>query len=108
MIDGSMTTKKGKAEREQAIEDMRSGKKRYLFASYSLAREGLDIPRLDRLYMATPVKDYAVVVQSVGRIARTFDGKSEPICYDYVDDISYLQKMFSHRLRHYRKGGCLV
>ena len=108
MIDGSMTTKKGKAEREQAIEDMRNGKKRYLFASYSLAREGLDIPRLDRLYMATPVKDYAVVVQSVGRIARTFDGKSEPICYDYVDDISYLQKMFSHRLRHYRKGGCLV
>ena len=108
MIDGSMTTKKGKAEREQAIEDMRSGKKRYLFASYSLAREGLDIPRLDRLYMATPVKDYAVVVQSVGRIARTFEGKSEPICYDYVDDISYLQKMFSHRLRHYRKGGCRV
>ena len=41
VIDGSMTTKKKKAEREQAIEDMRTGKKRYLFASYSLAKEGL-------------------------------------------------------------------
>lgn len=109
MIDGSMTSKKGKAEREQAIEDMRTGKKRYLFASYSLAKEGLDIPRLDRLYMATPVKDYAVVVQSVGRIARTFEGKSDPICYDYVDDIDYLKKAYTnHRCRHYRKSGCEV
>lgn len=78
VIDGSMTTKKKKAEREQAIEDMRTGKKRYLFASYSLAKEGLDIPRLDRLYLTTPQKDYAVIVQSVGRIARTFEGKGEP------------------------------
>ena len=71
VIDGKMTSKKRKAEREQAIEDMRTGKKRYLFATYSLAKEGLDIPRLDRLYLTTPQKDYAVIVQSVGRIART-------------------------------------
>ena len=44
MIDGKMTSKKRKAEREQAIEDMRTGKKRYLFATYSLAKEGLTFP----------------------------------------------------------------
>lgn len=87
VIDGKMTTKKLKAEREQALEDMRSGKKHYLFATYALAKEGLDIPRLDRLYLTTPQKDYAVIVQSVGRIARTFDGKEQPIAYDYVDYI---------------------
>ena len=108
MIDGSMTTKKGKAEREQAIEDMRSGKKRYLFASYRLAKEGLDIPRLDRLYLTTPQKDYAVIVQSVGRIARTFEGKTDPICYDYVDDIDYLVNAYRQRCRHYRKSGCKI
>ena len=106
MIDGSMTTKKGKAEREKAIEEMRSGKKRYLFASYRLAKEGLDIPRLDRLYLVTPQKDYAVVTQSVGRIARTFEGKSPPICYDYVDSIEYLINAYKQRCRHYRKSGC--
>lgn len=106
MIDGSMTTKKGKAERKQAIDDMRSGKKRYLFASYRLAKEGLDIPRLDRLYLTTPQKDYAVIVQSVGRIARTFEGKAQPICYDYVDDIGYLVDAYKKRCRHYRKSGC--
>ena len=86
MIDGKMTTKKAKALREQAIEEMRQGRKRYLFATYSLAKEGLDIPRLDRLYLTTPQKDYAVITQSIGRIARTFEGKGEPIAYDYVDD----------------------
>lgn len=103
VIDGSMTTKKKKAEREQAIEDMRTGKKRYLFASYSLAKEGLDIPRLDRLYLTTPQKDYAVIVQSVGRIARTFEGKEQPIAYDYVDFIRSLEKSFKKRCTSYRK-----
>jgi superfamily II DNA or RNA helicase len=108
MIDGKMTSKKLKAEREQAIEDMRTGKKRYLFASYSLAKEGLDIPRLDRLYLVTPQKDYAVIVQSVGRIARTFDGKEQPIAYDYVDGIRSLQKSYKKRCTHYHKCGCTI
>ena len=108
MISGKMTSKQGKAEREQALEDMRAGKKKYLFATYSLAREGLDIPRLERLFMASPVKDYAVVTQSIGRIARTFEGKANPICYDFIDQIGYTEKMFKHRLRHYKKGGCYI
>ena len=107
MIDGKMTTKKAKALREQAIEEMRQGRKRYLFATYSLAKEGLDIPRLDRLYLTTPQKDYAVITQSIGRIARTFEGKGEPIAYDYVDDgIQYLVRSYKKRCTTYQKAGC--
>ena len=106
MVSGKMTTKKGKAEREQAIEDMRTGAKKYLFATYSLCKEGLDIPRLERLYMTTPQKDYAVITQSIGRIARTHPGKSQPIVFDFVDNIQYLVKAYKTRCRHYRKGGC--
>ena len=106
MVSGKMTTKKGKAEREQAIEDMRSGAKKYLFATYSLCKEGLDIPRLERLYMTTPQKDYAVITQSIGRIARTFPGKADPSCYDFVDDIQYLVKAYKKRCTTYRKNGC--
>ena len=106
MISGKMTTKKGKAEREQALEDMRTGKKKYLFATYSLAKEGLDIPRLERLFMATPVGDYAVVTQSIGRIARTFKGKADPIVYDFVDNIGYLQKRYKKRCATYKKNDC--
>lgn len=106
MISGKMTSKTGKAKREQALEDMRSGKKKYLFATYSLAKEGLDVPRLERLYLTTPQKDYAVVTQSIGRIARTFEGKSDPIAYDFVDDIGYLVKSYKKRCTTYRKNGC--
>ena len=106
MISGKMTTKKGKAEREQALEDMRTGAKRFLFATYSLAKEGLDIPCLERLFMATPQKDYAVITQSIGRIARTHDGKADPICYDFVDDIGYLVKSYKKRCSTYMKNNC--
>ena len=106
MVSGKMTSKRGKAEREQAIADMRSGAKKYLFATYSLAREGLDIPRLERLYMASPIKDKAWVIQSIGRIARVFHGKSKPIAYDFVDDIAFLHKMYKKRCTIYRSINC--
>lgn len=106
MISGKMTTKKGKEERERGIENMRKGNKKYLFATYSLAKEGLDIPCLERLYMATPQKDYAVITQSIGRIARTHDGKDEAICFDFVDDSQYLVKAFKKRCTTYKKNGC--
>jgi len=108
MIDGKMTSKTAKANRAQAIEDMRSGNKHFLFASFSLAKEGLDIPRLDRLYLTTPKKDYAVVTQSIGRIARTFDGKDEAICYDYVDAIQFCVNQYKSRKTSYRKAGCEI
>lgn len=93
-------------ERDAAMAEMRSGKKKYLFATYSLAKEGLDIPRLERLFLVTPQKDYAVVTQSIGRIARTFDGKADPICYDYIDNEPYLIKSFKKRCTSYRKNKC--
>ena len=106
MVSGKMTTKKGKAERGQAIEDMRSGKKKYLFATYSLCKEGLDIPRLERLHMGSPQKDFAVITQSIGRIARTSPGKADPVVYDFVDDIQFLVKAYKKRCTTYRKNGC--
>ena len=109
VINGKMTSKKGKAEREQAIEDMRTGKKSYLFATYALAKEGLDIPRLDRLFLVTPQKDFAVVTQACGRIARVSPGKHDPKVYDYVDGkITLLVRMFKKRCTVYRKNGYLI
>lgn len=69
-----------------------------IIATYALAKEGLDIPSLDTLHLATPQKDRATVVQSVGRIERNIEGKKEPICFDYVDEkIYYCRKAFAKR-----------
>lgn len=103
-INGKMTSKKARAEREQALEDMRTGKKKYLFASYSLAKEGLDVPRLDRLFLASPEKFSSVITQAVGRIRRTFEGKGMPIVLDFVDrEIGFCERAYKERCRSYRK-----
>lgn len=107
MITGKMVGRRGEEEREQALEQMRTGDKKYLFASYGLCKEGLDIPRLERLFLTTPQKDYAVITQSIGRIARTHEGKADPIACDFVDGyVLFLQKMYKARLTIYRKNGC--
>ena len=105
-INGKMQSKKAKAEREQAIEDMRTGKKKYLFASYSLAKEGLDVPCLDRLFLASPCKYSAIVTQAVGRVRRTAEGKETPIVFDFVDgEIGFCQGAYKKRCTAYRKLG---
>lgn len=103
-----LTGKTKRSERIKIIEDTRSGANRLLLSTYSLAKEGLDIPCLDTLVMATPVKDYAVTVQAVGRIARSADNKNKPLVIDVVDDDPISEKLFKIRCRHYRGEGCLI
>ncbi len=106
MIDGGMAGKAARAEREAALESMRAGKKHYLFATYALAKEGLDIPRLDRLYLTTPKRDPATVQQCIGRIARAAEGKTDAVAYDYVDQIAFCENRYGMRRAVYRKAGC--
>lgn len=71
-----------------------------LVATYSLLKEGVSIKELDTLHLATPIKEKAMIVQSVGRIERYMENKKQPIVYDYVDmDIPYCVKAYDARRR---------
>lgn len=100
VIDG----KTKKDIRENAIQEIREGKEKVIFATYGLAKEGLDIPRLDRLILASPHRDKATIIQSVGRIERKFENKTKPICYDLVDSMQYFQNMYRSRKSYYKKN----
>lgn len=91
--------------REQALKDVASGKIKMLFASYSLAKEGLSVDILSNLVLATPVKDFAIVQQSIGRIQRPYEGKTIACVYDFVDDVGMLLRFFTKRRATYRKNG---
>jgi superfamily II DNA or RNA helicase len=104
MIDGKTATSK----REAALDDMRLGKARFLFASYGLGKEGLNIPNLDRLYLTLPHKDFTIVTQSIGRISRATTGKDSAICYDFVDEIGFCIGGWKQRKTIYNKKGCLI
>ena len=67
-----------------------------LLATYPLAKEGLDIRRLGAVVLATPIKDRATVIQSIGRASRSFPGKSEGLIIDFSDPFSLLEKNVSH------------
>ena len=77
-----------------------------LVGTGSLLGEGFDFPRLDTLFMATPVSGENVVEQYVGRLNRDYDGKENVIVYDYVDShIPKFDKMYAARLKAYKKIG---
>ena len=93
-----------KAQREKAISDLCSGKIKRLFATYQLAREGLDIPTLDCVVFASPRKDAATIVQAAGRCGRRVEGKRQGVVMDFVDGGPLYLKMSAERKRVYKKN----
>jgi superfamily II DNA or RNA helicase len=74
-----------------------------ILATYSLAHEGLDIPALDTLIMASPKSD---IVQSVGRILRETIGKQNtPYVADVVDLWGPFQYQYYKRCKYYKSAG---
>lgn len=100
-IDG----KTNKKLREKLIEEFRQGKYKVLFASYSLVAEGLDVPMLENLVMASPVKDQRLVVQAIGRVQRPYKDKKIANVYDLIDDVSLLDKFTRARKKVYKNEG---
>lgn len=49
------------------------------FATFQVAKEGLDVAELDTLLFATPFKSWGAFQQGKGRIERQFNGKKDPI-----------------------------
>ena len=93
-----------KKERMIALEQVRNGEKQYLLGSFSIAKEGLDVKNLVNLVLATPVKAESAVVQSIGRIMRTSEGKTTANVYDYVDsNVGMLLRFYTKRRAIYRK-----
>lgn len=74
-----------------------------MFATYQIAKEGLDIPDLINIVMASPVKNDITVTQSVGRVMRAFPNKEYGYVWDFDDDMPMLQRWLSKRLSIYRR-----
>lgn len=80
----------------------KSAEKKVLLGTYQLAREGLDLPELDTLILATPK---ANIEQSVGRILRQAPNKKSPLVVDIVDTASICRAFAGKRLKLYRQHG---
>lgn len=98
-----------KKQREKIMAEMSSGKFQFLFATYQLAKLGLDIPRLSVEFLITPKKDKTTIQQAAGRVMRPWEGKRVPRIYDVWDkNIPQMVQWARERVRVYRTLGAEI
>jgi superfamily II DNA or RNA helicase len=80
-----------------------SATKQILLGTFQLAQEGMDVPTLNTLVLASPVSS---IEQAIGRIQRQqkHSRKYQPIVLDIIDEFSIFQKQGMKRLAFYRKN----
>ena len=101
---GIAATKAEKERRARILTDLNSGALNVVFATYKLAKEGLDVPNLRTVVFATPQKDKTTVIQSAGRVARKADGKDFGTVIDFSDDFGLLRGYEKKRRGYYKKN----
>jgi len=94
-------SKKARADVQDGIQ---AGTIKTLIATGQLIGEGFDLPALETLFLATPVKFSGRLIQYIGRILRPSQGKQRATIYDYVDgQIGVFQASAKSRAWTYRQ-----
>jgi superfamily II DNA or RNA helicase len=77
-------------EREAARKRVEHGRVSVVVATGQLIGKGWDCPRLDTLFLATPLADHGRLKQYLGRVSRSAPGKTDAVVMDYTDDCAML------------------
>lgn len=68
--------------------------------------EGFDYPRLDTLFLVSPVSWKGIIAQYAGRLHREYHGKTDVRIYDYIDiRLPLCERMYQRRLKGYAAIG---
>ena len=74
-----------KKERAIAMQKLISGEALHVVSTFGLFSTGIDIPRLQNLYLCAPMKSYIKLKQSAGRLMRKAAEKFKAQIIDFVD-----------------------
>lgn len=81
ILTGSISSK----ERNRIIDETNKGKIKVLIST-SVMDKAVSINRLDTLYLLFSTRERANTTQRVGRISRTFKGKTDAVVFDFIYD----------------------
>lgn len=97
---------KVKSEMMESLAVIPQEEKLIIIATGKYIGEGFDYPRLDTLFLASPIAWKGTLAQYAGRLHREYPNKQEVIVYDYVDiHIPVLERMYHKRLTGYAQIG---
>jgi superfamily II DNA or RNA helicase len=84
-----------------------SATRQIILATYQMSSEGLNIPTLNTVILASPISD---IQQSVGRILREKKNERKyiPLCIDISDDFSVFKFKSFKRIKYYKTNGYLI
>ncbi len=93
-----------KKERLEVMEALQSGKTKIVISTYGLFSTGIDIPQLEVLLLAAPIKSEIKLRQASGRLMRMSQGKKTATIVDFVDNkVDLLRYQGYHRKRIFKK-----
>lgn len=85
VVQGSLDSKKALKVRKEAEDAINNGEVQVLFAT-SVFKLGVDIPKLDTMYMPFPMANALNLEQMLGRIRRITPNKLKPVFRYFVDE----------------------
>jgi superfamily II DNA or RNA helicase len=98
-----LTGRVPKDRRKELLDDARAGRLGVLVAT-SLADEGLDLPRLSRVFLVYPGRARGRTMQRLGRLMRPHPEKGTAVLFDFVDRrVPILRRHHVERRRLYRE-----
>jgi superfamily II DNA or RNA helicase len=85
------------ADRAREIADAIDGAAVGSILLSTVADEGLDIPRLDRVFLAYPARKISGTKQKIGRVTRKHPLKDDAVVFDFMDPMKLLREQFRER-----------
>ena len=99
----SMKDKRQKMER---LAELSPKEPLVIVATGRYVGEGFDYPRLDTLFLVSPVSWKGIIAQYAGRLHREYHGKTDVRIYDYIDiRLPLCERMYQRRLKGYAAIG---
>ena len=98
-------------EREDIRTNIKAGVDDIIVASYGTFSTGINLPAIESIILAHPMKSKITLLQSIGRGLRLSEGKSECTLYDISDLMKHKSKLntsythFMERLKAYTREG---
>jgi superfamily II DNA or RNA helicase len=101
VLTGDLSSK----QRQETTQRLQAGEVRVLIATGQLIGEGFDCPRLETLFLVTPIRFSGRLLQYLGRVLRPAPEKQRARVYDYVDiHVDTLVKAANARQRAYPRS----